>query len=108
MTSSAREKMYGGENTECRCHLAVRFRSPGDGDSDRPYLHDPLPLSCVSLGLHRRMEQGYWNTRCGEWQPPDALGERAKELEEGSRCLLSEASQGGAKWDGGSQTQAKA
>lgn len=88
----------------------MRFRSPGDGDSDRPYPHDSLPLSCVSSGLHRRMEQGYLKagTQDAELQPPDALGERAKELEEGSRCLLSEASQGGAKWDGGSQTQAKA
>lgn len=77
----------------------------------QPYLRDPLPLLCVSSGLHRRMEQGYLRAgtqRCGELQPPDALGERAKEPEEGSRCLLSAASRGGAKWDEGGQTPAKA
>lgn len=57
------------------------------------------------------MEEGYLKPgtqRFGELQPPDALGERAKEFEEGEQVPSLSSQKGGAKWGGGGQTQAKA
>lgn len=57
------------------------------------------------------MEEGYLKPgtqRFGELQPPDALGERAKDLGEGEQVPSPSSQPGGAKWGGGGQTQAKA
>lgn len=64
---------------------------------DRPCTQAPPPAPHPSHSW--RMEEGYLKPgtqRFGELQPPDALGERAKEVRGGgSRCLLPAASQEG-------------